>query len=377
MSKDANNVPALRFKGFSDAWEKRKLGDLGQVAMNKRIYKDQTSSTGDVPFYKIGTFGKEADSFISRELFEKYKKMYPFPEAGDILISASGSIGRKLVYDGEDAYFQDSNIIWIKHDERLANSFLNQFLSIVHWNGTEGTTIKRLYNKNVLTTKINIPSRKEQDTIGSCLTIFDNLIAATQGKLDQLEMVKKALLQHLFDQSMRFKGYSDPWEKRKLASLVHFIGTGKSTFTLHPSKDKIFRFPVLGSTSIIGYDSSYDVEGKMILTARVGANAGNLYIYSGKAKITDNTVFLVTDTPSFLKALLDHFDLKKIKFGTGQPLIKASELKRLKLFVPCDPTELDSIQDCVLNINNLIAATQSKLSGLESLKKALLQGLFI
>jgi type I restriction enzyme S subunit len=190
-------------------------------------------------------------------------------------------------------------------------------------------------------------------------------------------MVKKALLQHLFDQSMRFKGYSDPWEKRKLASLVHFIGTGKSTFTLHPSKDKIFRFPVLGSTSIIGYDSSYDVEGKMILTARVGANAGNLYIYSGKAKITDNTVFLVTDTPSFLKALLDHFDLKKIKFGTGQPLIKASELKRLKLFVPCDPTELDSIQDCVLNINNLIAATQSKLSGLESLKKALLQGLFI
>ncbi|WFB43443.1 restriction endonuclease subunit S [Lacticaseibacillus huelsenbergensis] len=166
------------------------------------------------------------------------------------------------------------------------------------------------------------------------------------------------------------------WEKRKLASLVHFIGTGKSTFTLHPSKDKIFRFPVLGSTSIIGYDSSYDVEGKMILTARVGANAGNLYIYSGKAKITDNTVFLVTDTPSFLKALLDHFDLKKIKFGTGQPLIKASELKRLKLFVPCDPTELDSIQDCVLNINNLIAATQGKLDQLQMVKKALLQHFF-
>ncbi|MDG3060945.1 restriction endonuclease subunit S [Lacticaseibacillus sp. BCRC 81376] len=176
--------------------------------------------------------------------------------------------------------------------------------------------------------------------------------------------------------ALRFKGFSDAWEKRKLASLVHFIGTGKSTFTLHPSKDKIFRFPVLGSTSIIGYDSSYDVEGKMILTARVGANAGNLYIYSGKAKITDNTVFLVTDTPSFLKALLDHFDLKKIKFGTGQPLIKASELKRLKLFVPCDPTELDSIQDCVLNINNLIAATQGKLDQLQMVKKALLQHFF-
>ncbi|QVI37278.1 restriction endonuclease subunit S [Lacticaseibacillus casei] len=295
---------------------------------------------------------------------------------GKMILTArvGANAGNLYIYSGK-AKITDNTVFLVTDTPSFLKALLDHFdLKKIKF-GTGQPLIKASELKRL---KLFVPcDPTELDSIQDCVLNINNLIAATQGKLDQLEMVKKALLQHLFDQSMRFKGYSDPWEKRKLASLVHFIGTGKSTFTLHPSKDKIFRFPVLGSTSIIGYDSSYDVEGKMILTARVGANAGNLYIYSGKAKITDNTVFLVTDTPSFLKALLDHFDLKKIKFGTGQPLIKASELKRLKLFVPCDPTELDSIQDCVLNINNLIAATQSKLSGLESLKKALLQGLFI
>ncbi|MCE2064548.1 restriction endonuclease subunit S, partial [Streptococcus thermophilus] len=92
MSK--KKVPELRFKGFTDDWEQRKLGELGSVATNRRIFKDQTSENGEVPFFKIGTFGSKPDAFISRELFEKYKLKYPYPEIGDILISASGSIGR-------------------------------------------------------------------------------------------------------------------------------------------------------------------------------------------------------------------------------------------------------------------------------------------
>ena len=107
-------VPAIRFKGFTDAWEQRKLGDVGSVAMNRRIFKEQTTLNGDVPFYKIGTFGGVADAFISEQLFEEYKAKYPYPKVGDILVSASGSIGRFVEYKGEKAYFQDSNIIW-KH----------------------------------------------------------------------------------------------------------------------------------------------------------------------------------------------------------------------------------------------------------------------
>lgn len=80
-----SDAPAIRFKGFSDAWEQRKLGEIGSVSMCRRIFKEQTSETGDIPFYKIGTFGAEPDAFISRELFEEYKSKYPYPKKGDIL----------------------------------------------------------------------------------------------------------------------------------------------------------------------------------------------------------------------------------------------------------------------------------------------------
>ncbi|MDN6250551.1 MAG: restriction endonuclease subunit S, partial [Tetragenococcus koreensis] len=156
--KNGEKFPEVRFPGFTDDWKQCKLGELGTVTMNKRIFKNQTSSEGDVPFYKIGTFGGEPDSFIPRQLFEEYKEKFPYPEVGDILISASGSIGRAIEYTGKDEYFQDSNIVWLKHDNRLENTFLKQFYSIVKWQGLEGSTIKRLYNKNILNTKINVPS---------------------------------------------------------------------------------------------------------------------------------------------------------------------------------------------------------------------------
>ncbi|WP_407067353.1 restriction endonuclease subunit S [Lactococcus lactis] len=196
--KNGAKVPELRFAGFADDWEERKLGDLGSVAMNRRIFKDQTSENEEVPFFKIGTFGSKPDAFISRELFEEYKLKYPYPEIGDILISASGSIGRTVVYQGEDEYFQDSNIVWLKHDNRLDNKFLKQFYSIVKWQGLEGSTIKRLYNKNILDTDISIPSTIEQNKIGMFFEQLDDTIALHQRKLDLLKEQKKGYLQKMF-----------------------------------------------------------------------------------------------------------------------------------------------------------------------------------
>lgn len=89
--------PRIRFKGDIDAWEQRKFGDLGSVSLCKRIFKEQTSIIGDIPFYKIGTFGDEPDAFITRELFDEYKEKFPYPPIGDMLISASGTIGRIIV----------------------------------------------------------------------------------------------------------------------------------------------------------------------------------------------------------------------------------------------------------------------------------------
>jgi type I restriction enzyme S subunit len=152
--------------------------------MCKRIFKEQTSDSGDVPFYKIGTFGGEADAFISRELFEEYKAKYPYPNTGDILISASGSIGRTVEFTGKDEYFQDSNIVWLDHDGRLDNTFLRCFYAVVKWAGIEGSTIKRLYNDNILNTAICLPSAKEQAQIGSFFHTLDNLITLHQREHD-------------------------------------------------------------------------------------------------------------------------------------------------------------------------------------------------
>lgn len=103
------------------------LGNIGKICMCKRIMKDQTNTTSGVPFYKIGTFGKEADAYISYDLYNEYKSKFSFPKKGEVLISASGTIGRTVIYNGEDAYFQDSNIVWIENSEDIV---LNKYLYI-------------------------------------------------------------------------------------------------------------------------------------------------------------------------------------------------------------------------------------------------------
>ena len=178
--KDAKK-PEIRFAGFTDDWEQRKFGDIGSIAMCKRIFKEQTSDEGEVPFYKIGTFGVEPDAFISKELFDEYKTKYPYPNKGDILISASGSIGRTVEFTGKDEYFQDSNIVWLKHGNEIDNSFLKVLYSIVEWS-CEGSTIKRLYNDNFLKTEFMLPQIDEQIKLGTYFSNLDNLITLHQRK---------------------------------------------------------------------------------------------------------------------------------------------------------------------------------------------------
>lgn len=196
--KNDEKVPKFRFSGFTGDWEQRKLGDFGYVAMCKRIFKDQTAESGDIPFYKIGTFGGEPDAYISRDLFKEYKHLYSYPEKGDILISASGSIGRTVEYTGEDAYYQDSNIVWLKHDKTIVNSFLKHLYEVIRWSGIEGSTIKRLYNDNILKTEVMIPAAPEQEEIGKCFNNLDNLITLHQRELKKLQMIKKSMLRSMF-----------------------------------------------------------------------------------------------------------------------------------------------------------------------------------
>ena len=118
------------------------LEAIGKVSMCKRIMKEETSSAGDVPFFKIGTFGREPDAYISREEFEEYKATYAYPRKGDILISAAGTIGRTVDFDGEDAYYQDSNIVWIANDESI---ILNRYLYYYYQDFFSDDLVEYLY----------------------------------------------------------------------------------------------------------------------------------------------------------------------------------------------------------------------------------------
>lgn len=179
------------------------LGNIGKVSMCKRIFREETSPVGEIPFYKIGTFGKEADAFISQELFDNYRKKFPFPKIGDILLSASGTIGRKVKYDGRPAYFQDSNIIWLEHDEsKILNSFLFYLYDTIKWQ-TEGSTIKRLYNSILLRRVVPVPSIPTQKKTVEVLSAIDEKISVNKKLKEKLNLLKKGLMQDLLSGSVR------------------------------------------------------------------------------------------------------------------------------------------------------------------------------
>ncbi|GHQ94936.1 hypothetical protein JP0086_06490 [Helicobacter pylori] len=181
--------------------------------------KHQTTRYGEIPFYKIGTFGNTADAFISKKLFLEYKTKYSFPKKGDILISASGTIGRAVIYDGKPAYFQDSNIVWIDNDETLVkNDFLFYAYSNVKWN-TEHTTILRLYNDNFRNTLIPLPPLNEQSAIANILSGLDRYLCALDALILKKEGVKKALSFELLSQRKRLKGFNQAWQRVRLGDI--------------------------------------------------------------------------------------------------------------------------------------------------------------
>ena len=162
-------------------WEMIELGEIGKISMCKRVFKEQTTDNGDVPFYKIGTFGREPDAFITQELFTEYQTKFSYPKKGDILISTSGTIGKTVVFDGIPSYFQDSNIVWIANNEtKISNKFLYYYYQIIKWIPAEGGTIARLYNNLIQETKIPLPSDSEQEEIVQRLEQEQELVNANK-----------------------------------------------------------------------------------------------------------------------------------------------------------------------------------------------------
>ena len=201
-----SNLEELIERLCPDGVEYKRLGDIGRISMCKRVLKSQTNSVSGVPFYKIGTFGKEADSYISEELFLDYKSRYPYPKKGDVLISASGTIGRTVIFDGKPSYFQDSNIIWVANNEEfLTNKFLYYIYQTNPWKVADGGTIQRLYNSDLEKIKLPVPPLEVQREI---VRILDNFAIATteiQQKLQEELAARQKQYEYYRDLLLTFK----------------------------------------------------------------------------------------------------------------------------------------------------------------------------
>lgn len=255
------------------------MGEIGNVCMCKRILKEETNTVSGIPFYKIGTFGNIADVYITKEKFEEYKNKFSYPKKGDILISAAGTIGRTVIYDGSDSYFQDSNIVWIDNDESIVlNKYLFYCYKNIHWYTSKGSTILRLYNDNIRNTKIVVPSLESQQKIAAVFSTLDDKIALNSRMNAKLEQMAKRLYDYWFvqfdfpnadDKPYKYSGgtmeYNEVlkreipagWEVKKLGTLFTTNrGVSYSTKTITGDKG----IPMINLASF-SPDGSYKIDG--------------------------------------------------------------------------------------------------------------------
>lgn len=177
--------------------------------MCKRIMAAQTNTEGGVPFYKIGTIGGKADAYISKDLFDEYKRKYSYPNKGEVMITCAGTVGKCVIYDGEDSYYQDSNIVWIDNpNEIISNDFLYHLLSNINWSYLNSTTIVRIYNDDLRNLKLCCPRLDEQKKIANFLSLIDERIAAQNKIIEKLETLIKGIRHNIFKQLRKDVGFN-------------------------------------------------------------------------------------------------------------------------------------------------------------------------
>ncbi|GAA6777587.1 hypothetical protein BTM491_00930 [Helicobacter pylori] len=333
--------------------------------------KHQTTRYGEIPFYKIGTFGNTADAFISKKLFLEYKTKYSFPKKGDILISASGTIGRAVIYDGKPAYFQDSNIVWIDNDETLVkNDFLFYAYSNIKWN-TEHTTILRLYNDNFRNTLIPLPPLNEQNAIANILSDLDRYLCALDALILKKEGVKKALRIKMLNQILASNGV----EFKKIGEIC-LIKRGRVIAKKILQENG--KYPVYSSQTlnngILGFIDTYDFDGEFLTWTTDGAYAGSVFYRNGRFSITNVCGLLQVIQDNILHKYL-YYILQitaplHVNPGMGNPKLMSAAIQQIE--IPLPPlNEQSAIANILSALDNEIAGLKNKKRQFENIKKAL------
>ena len=326
-----------------DGVEYKCLSEIGQVKMCKRILKAQTNAIGEIPFYKIGTFGGKANAFISEDLFNEYKEKYSYPKIGEILISAAGTIGRTVVYNGESAYYQDSNIVWLSHDESMIlNTFLRYCYELKPWNVSSGGTIARLYNDNILKARIPVPPLEVQREIVRILDNFTSLKAELQAELQ----ARKKQYEYYRDKLLSFASDIPLFQLGKVCDLQ--AGKAIKASEISDIETNQETIPCYGANGLRGYVGKSNQKGDKSIIGRQGAQCGNVCYATGKYYATEHAV-VVTDKGYFnsryLFHVLTHANLNQYKTAGAQPGLSVSKLNNVMIAVPDK-----KVQDKIANI---------------------------
>jgi type I restriction enzyme S subunit len=402
MSKDVKNVPALRFKGYSDAWEKRKLREVSDVRDGTHASPKYYSQGYPLVTSKNLTSAGLDFSNISliSELDYKNINKRSRVDKGDILFGMIGTIGTPVMV--HESNFAIKNVALIKEREAVLNSFLVQLLkspAFINYirNENVGGTQKFLSLNTIRNFRFSFPTSKEQAMVSRFLEKIDSLIAATQRRIDDLEQVEKTLLQHLFDQSWRFNVYSDPWVKSKVANMAkeNFGGgtpstkkrsfwTGSLPWIQSSDLDKSNKYTVIPkkfiSSAALKSSAAKKVPSNSIaVVTRVGV--GKLaFINYDYATSQDFLSFSFLNWSAFFSVnLLTRVMEQMSNEGQGTSIkgVTKSELLAKSVLIPTSSEEQISIGNLLKSFDDLIKSTSNRLSKLELLKTSLLKNLFV
>ena len=383
-------------------WEDKKLGELAKVCMCKRIFADQTAENGEIPFFKIGTFGKEADAYISRSLYEDFKHRFSYPQKGDVLISAAGTLGRSVIFDVKDAYFQDSNIVWLDIDKtKLCNEYLYHYYKVIQWASSEGSTIARLYNGIICDTHIALPKVDEQEQIAGALSEIDELISTLEKQVSKKKAIKQGAMQELLTGKRRLPGFNGAWREVRLEDICSKITDGSHESP--PESDVGYYMPSVKDMTSTGFDYSEckkisyadfkklerngcrpdigDVliakDGSILKYAFVQEQAETIVILSSIAIV--KPLFNCVDSfflaqyfrqQNFVEQVITNY-----KSGTGVPRIVLKGFKQIELFIPESVAEQATIAKILVDMGKEIAGLEKKLGKYRQVKQGMMQQL--
>lgn len=379
------NVPKLRFKEFTDEWKTHKLKDF----FSKITKKNKSNSIHNV-ISNSAKFGlvKQIDYFSKDIANTDNTEGYFIIEKNDFVYNPRKSLeapfGPICKYNYNETgivsplylCFRCSQLINYDFFEYLFKSSV--WYKYIYQNGDSGARHDRVNIKDstFFLMPIFIPQSKEQEKIANFLTTVDKKITNLENIITSLENQKKGLLQQIFSQKLRFKDKNgnNNYTSYYLYELIKDIKSGNNK-----ERIKTGLFPVYGSMGILGYNNNYIYDFTTILIARVGMNAGNVSLVTGKYDVSDNTLIIIPSNKIniyYLYYYLINFNLNKLVFGSGQPLIKASELKKIIIKIPC-LEEQTKIADFLSAFDRKLENQKAQLEHWKQIKKGLLQQMFV